>query len=119
MKKHWYALIFTAGLAAVSNTVAYERPSCEQLGYIAETLDYIYSSFGETQNITEGDEVDIALGVLVESLENIVITENNPALSAAVTELAQAWEEMNGALFRQALDKVINSFILIYQRDCE
>jgi hypothetical protein len=106
-------------MLCLSTANAQERASCEDLGYIAETLDYIYSRFSETAMINEGDEVDIALGVLVDSLEHIIITENNPDLTTAVLNLAQAWDDMNAVLFREALDKVINSFILIYQRDCE
>lgn len=98
---------------------AQEQLSCDELGGVADGLDQIAVALQQTDTITEGDEVDTALGEIIDALHLVAKSEQEDDLNHHVSELDQAWEDMNFNNFTHALDNVIASLDRLYKRDCE
>jgi len=76
------------------------------------------NALSELGTITEGDEVDNALGDMVEGLSMVARIEDDPYLSRSVKQLSEAWENMEGEKLMSALNKVIEDFDVILGKEC-
>ena len=116
--------ILTLGVAAFFSmtgltAVASEKPTCEDLTQIADDLDGISAAFSDVGTIQEGDEVDVALGEIVDALYWISEAENEDQVTNAVNSLTDAYDKMDGEKFGLALDSVVANMDRLYRRDCQ
>ncbi len=119
MKEFFRILCFVVFLSFFSFvTTAAERPTCEELTDIANDLDEISAAFAAAGTIKEGDEVDRALGEIVDALANIATVENENALTDSVNSLTDAYDKMDGEKFGLSLDSVTSNIDRLYRRDC-
>ena len=120
MKKILYVLsIVIVSSFFCSISVAAEKPTCQELTLMADSLDEVSSAFAEAKTITEGDKVDQSLGELVDSLRLLANVENEAALSNAVNSLLDAYNNMDSEKFGLSLDSVITNLDRLYRRDCQ
>ncbi len=116
-------MVKTVALAALlalfsSATLAQELPSCEDLTDMADALDQVGAAFDQAGAIYEGDEIDVALGELVDALYIVAEVENNNAMTNAVNSLTKAYDDMDSERFRLSLDSVVANLDRLYRRDC-
>jgi hypothetical protein len=112
------AVIFIFSLTGFG-ALASEKPTCEDLTEIADILDEISAAYSDAGTITEGDEVDVALGEIVDALYLIAEAENERHMTDAVNSLTDAYDKMDGEKFGLALDSVIANMDRLYRRDCQ
>lgn len=111
--------IFTlVSLLCFSHLALAEKWSCDELTELANDLDMIAEAFDEAGTIEEGDEIDQALGEIVDAIILIAEIENESALNRSVDSLLSAYNDMNGEMFALALDSVITNLDRLYRRDC-
>ena len=112
-------LLISLGFFGILPSFADDRLSCDDLADVADQLDIIADAFHKTDSISEGDEVDRALGQVVDALITISRVENEPALTDAVNSLTSAYNSMNSEKFGLSLDSVITNLDRLNRRDCE
>lgn len=101
---------FTAG--------ASEKFTCDDLTELANDLDDIAVAFDEAGVIREGDDIDVALGEIVDALIMVAEIENEDTMYNAVDSLVDAYNRMDGERFGLSLDSVILNLDRLYRRDC-
>lgn len=97
---------------------AAELPSCDDLAELANTLEEMEIALKEVGTIAEGDEVDVALGDVVDALLVVADVENDSYLNKSVGRLSLAWEDMDGGRLMDALNDVIGDFDAIIGKEC-
>ena len=111
-------LLITVFLCLAAPIKANELPSCNDLADMANTLEEMEGALKTIEKITEGDEVDKALGEVVEGLKTIALVENDAHLSESVLQLSSAWEKMDGNQLMAALKNTIDDFDVIIGKEC-
>jgi hypothetical protein len=97
---------------------AEDKLPCEDLSTVSEALDSVRVNFNKIGEIKEGDEVDEALGQIIDGLLMIAESENNPSFTRAVDSMTDAYNNMEVNDFLTSLDSVIFNIDKIYDRDC-
>ena len=106
------------GLLCFSSLSMAEKWSCDELTELANDLDTIADAFDEAGTIREGDDIDQALGDIVDAIVLIADIENQSALNRSVDNLIKAYNDMDSDMFAMALDSVITNLDRLYRRDC-
>lgn len=101
------------------NAQGSEKFSCDDLTSLANDLDTIAVAFESAGTIHEGDEVDQALGGILDALQLVTDIEDEPRLDSAVDSLFNAYNQMDGEKFSLALDSVVINIDRLYRRDCD
>ena len=110
-------LAFCLLFSAFGSTNAQEL-SCDDLIDLGDTAVGVRDALIEVGTINEGDEVDSALGDLIDGLLGIAEYEGNASLEDQVNTMADGWENMDGNLLMQGLNGAINSVETLISNDC-
>ncbi len=105
-------------MLAGSAVYAQSEVSCDDLTQIANGLDEVSAAFNQLQEIHEGDEVDQALGQIVDVLQMLAEHENDDALTNSVNNLVDSFNNMNAQDFEVALKQVTAGVDRLNRRDC-
>lgn len=111
------SLVLCSMLAGSAMCVASEV-SCDDLTQIANGLDEVSTAFNQLHEIREGDEVDQALGQIVDALTLLAEHEQDGALSEAVDYLIDSFNNMSAPDFEAALKQVTAEVDRLNRRDC-
>jgi len=118
MKKIRYlltALLFSASMNAAAAPV---KEECNGLAGMSSNLNTVAKAFKLIGEIKQGDELDKALGEVVDAMVLVAEAENTPRLTNAVGDLSQAYNSLNANQFQSALNQVIHYMHGLYQREC-
>ena len=118
MKMFAASIAFLVMLCAGVSLQAAELPSCDELSELANTLEEMESALKQVGTISEGDEVDAALGDVVDTLLAVAEVENDSYLNKSVGRLSLAWQDMDGERLMSALKDVIGDFDAIIGKEC-
>ncbi len=110
------ALFFVVLLFSIS---AQARLSCGELDDLSEVLDQLSHELEDVRKIGENGKIDLALGGLTESLNQVARMERDKRLSAWINDLEIAWEDMERDDFEESLDDIIDRLDDLYDRDCD
>ncbi len=120
MKQGIYSIgIILIFIFSCLTATAGERLTCDELTDLANDLDGIAVAFDNVGTITEGDEIDRALGEIVDVIILVADIENEAAMNNAVDSLISAYDSFNSEKFALSLDSVILNLDRFYRRDCE
>ncbi len=98
---------------------SYANVSCGDLSEMATDLDQIAEALTQVDVIHEGDELDQALGQLVDALQIIADAENTDRFYRHVDRFTSAYNDMDSNRFEGTLDDIIAYMDKMYVRDCE
>lgn len=119
MKQIIKKLTLCSLLAGLNCTqVMAEELSCDDLADIGNTAEEVRDALYEIGTITEGDEVDEALGDLIDQLGIIAEIEGNPVLEDQIETMGDGWERMDGESLVEGLQGAINSVDTLISNDC-
>ena len=110
-------LTFCLLLTAYTNVNAQEL-SCDDLAGLSDMTVEVRDALVELGTINEGDEVDTALGDLIDGLLDVAEYEGNATLEDQVNSMADGWENMDGNQLMQGLNGAINSLDTLLSNDC-
>lgn len=113
----FFALFFALSLSFTVK--ANDKFTCEDLTDLANTLDDVAIAITEVDAIEEGDELDQALGSLLEALDLVAKVENETRLNQAVDKIFSAYNNMDRDKFDSALESVTVNLDKLYLRDCQ
>ncbi len=118
MRGSLVALVVGVMLFWASNGIAASGFSCRDLDDFASSLDEVAGYLEQIPTIVEGDEVDGALGEIVDGLNAISQVEPDRQLRKSVQNVEAAWEYMDRDLLMRSLYDCIDALDRIYDRDC-
>ena len=98
---------------------SYANVSCGDLSEMATDLDQIAEALTQVEVIHEGDELDQALGQLVDALQIIADAESTDRFYRHVDRFTSAYNDMDSDRFEATLDDIIVYMDKMYVRDCE
>ena len=116
MKKR-YSILFLVALFVSLPTHA--RLSCNDLDELSVTLDDLADDMEGVRSIGTDGGLDIALGELTSALNEVAHVEHDKRLSAWISDLEIAWEDMERDDFEESLDDIIDRLDDLYDRDCD
>ena len=97
---------------------AVEKLSCFEMAAVADNLEDLADAIQSTSVIQEDDPVDILLRDMIDDLHIIAASESEGDLSAYVSDLENAWHNMDFDYLADSLEGVIDSFDRLLRRDC-
>ena len=101
------------------SVLANEDVSCDDLIDVANSSEEVRNSLTEIEIISEGDEVDSALGELIDALLDFAELEDNDVLQEHINTMDQGWEAMDGELLMNGLNGAIGSLDTLISNDCD
>ena len=112
-------LTFILALGFSYTQSSYARLTCDELDELSGILDDLSYDFDNLHERRIDNEVDNALGELTDALKDVAHVENDKRLSAWITALEIAWEDMEKDDFVESLDDITERLDELYDRDCE
>jgi phage gp29-like protein len=100
------------------NAASTVEADCADLSGMTADLSNISGAFNLIDEIKEGDELDQALGELVDAMVLVAEAEDSPRLNSAVDSLSQAYNNLDSDKFESALNRVISYMDRMYKREC-
>ncbi len=108
------ALLFSTSI----NATAAIKEECSGLAGMSSNLNTVAEAFKLIGEIEQGDDLDKALGEVVDAMVLVAEAENTPRLTHAVSDLSQAYNSLNVNQFQKALNQVIHYMDGLYKREC-
>lgn len=118
MKKINYLLSALLFSVSLNVSAASLQEECADLADMTANLNTVAEAFNLIDEIKEGDEVDQALGEVVDAMMLVAEAENIPRLTNAVDDLSQAYNNLDSDQFESALGRVIMYMDRMYAREC-
>ena len=115
--KLFAACLLMTGLGT-SNAFA-EQLSCDDLADVGDAAELVRNALIEIETISEGDEVDSALGELINDLKVIASYEGNAVLEEQIAIMDDGWEQMDGDTLMSGLEGAIDSVDTLISNDCQ
>lgn len=119
MKKTHYLLSALFFSISLNVSAASLQEECADLADMTDNLNSVAEAFNLIDEIKEGDEVDQALGEVVDAMILVAEAEDTPRLSSAVDDLSQAYNNLDSEQFESALGRVIDYMDRMYTRECD
>ncbi len=93
--------------------------SCDDLDDLIASLDDLAESLESIEEIGLNSYLDSTLGDLSEALTAVAYIEKDRLLTAGITDLNTAWNDMEREDFEIALDDISERLDELGERDCE
>jgi len=118
VKRNIIKLFLFLGLFVFSSSVYAEKLTCSDYEEMQHDISELIDDLDRVHNINEGDEIDKALGIVVDTMQLVLDYERDARFHRAVSKLSKGYADMNRELFEEGLDTILDSIERLYDRDC-